>query len=269
MSNIHAGETAFTRSVSRSFPDANRIRRVQLDQPRQWLAAGWRDLIAAPMVSLSLGLVFVIAGLALTLGLWRADQAYMIVPLTSGFLILGPALTLGFQAVSRDLEAHRRPSAWGALTAWKTNPGPIFNTGLALMFLFLVWLRLAQLAFALAFPATIGFDPQSLLSAAFLTYGGLIFLALFMALGAAMAILAFAAGAFALPMLFDRDVGTLEAITTSYAAVKMNLRVMALWAALLVALVGAGLAFFYIGLAVTLPLAGHATWHAYRAVIRT
>jgi len=29
-----------------------------------------------------------------------------------------------------------------------------------------------------------------------------------------------------------------------------------------------GMAAFYVGLVITLPLAGHATWHAYRAVIR-
>lgn len=36
----------------------------------------------------------------------------------------------------------------------------------------------------------------------------------------------------------------------------------------LVLLTAAGMAAGIIGLAVTLPLAGHATWHAYRAVIR-
>jgi uncharacterized membrane protein len=32
--------------------------------------------------------------------------------------------------------------------------------------------------------------------------------------------------------------------------------------------VGAGLATFYVGLAIALPLIGHASWHAYRALIR-
>jgi uncharacterized membrane protein len=43
---------------------------------------------------------------------------------------------------------------------------------------------------------------------------------------------------------------------------------MAVWAAMLVVLTVAGMAIGFVGLVVTLPLAGHATWHAYRAVIR-
>jgi uncharacterized membrane protein len=40
-----------------------------------------------------------------------------------------------------------------------------------------------------------------------------------------------------------------------------------LWAALLVVIVGAGLLTFYIGLFLAVPLAGHATWHAYRDLV--
>jgi uncharacterized membrane protein len=69
-------------------------------------------------------------------------------------------------------------------------------------------------------------------------------------------------------MLLERRVGMAEAIATSFTAVMLNLRTMALWAATLVVLIVSGMAAFGIGLAVTLPLAGHATWHAYRAVIR-
>ena len=39
---------------------------------------------------------------------------------------------------------------------------------------------------------------------------------------------------------------------------------MAVWAALIVALTGIGLATALVGLVVTMPVIGHATWHAYR-----
>jgi uncharacterized membrane protein len=137
------------------------------------------------------------------------------------------------------------------------------------MFLFLVWFRLAELIFALSFPATTGLDVQGLLNATFFTAGGWLFLTLFLALGACVAALAFVGGAVALPMLLDRKVGMSEAIGTSFTAVMLNPGTMALWAAILVALTVVGMAVFYVGLAITLPLAGHATWHAYRAVIRS
>jgi uncharacterized membrane protein len=82
-----------------------------------------------------------------------------------------------------------------------------------------------------------------------------------------MAALAFMGGAFALPMLLDKDVSMAEAIATSFTASLINIRSMAVWAALVAILLAGGMAFFYIGLVITLPLVGHASWHAYRAVI--
>ena len=59
-----------------------------------------------------------------------------------------------------------------------------------------------------------------------------------------------------------------EAIATSVAAVRLNLRPMLLWAALIVVLVVLGMVPGMIGLVVTLPLVAYATWHAYRDVVR-
>ena len=39
------------------------------------------------------------------------------------------------------------------------------------------------------------------------------------------------------------------------------------WGALIVLFTAAGLVTFYLGLAVTLPLVGHACWHAYRGLV--
>jgi uncharacterized membrane protein len=42
---------------------------------------------------------------------------------------------------------------------------------------------------------------------------------------------------------------------------------MLFWGFLIVLFVGVGLVSFYVGLVVTLPLIGHATWHAYRDLV--
>jgi len=49
--------------------------------------------------------------------------------------------------------------------------------------------------------------------------------------------------------------------------VRKNWQPMTLWACLIVMFVGAGIATFYIGLIVWMPLIGHATWHAYRDLV--
>ena len=42
---------------------------------------------------------------------------------------------------------------------------------------------------------------------------------------------------------------------------------MLLWAALIVGFTGAGLVTLYLGLIVTVPLIGYATWHAYKDLV--
>lgn len=250
-----------------SLPYADRVRRVASDQPFQWLAAGWRDFMTAPAASLAYGLLFVVIGFALTYGVWRTGNLFLLAPLASGFILLVPLLSVGFHAISRDIEQNRRPSFSGALFAWQQNAKSMVNAALAFMFMFLLWLRLSEIVFALTFPATSTLDMRGLFNTTFFTLGGLEFLALFLALGACLAALTFMGGAFALPMLLDKDVSMAEAIATSFTAVVMNIRTMIVWGALVALLTAAGMALFYIGLAITLPLVGHASWHAYRATI--
>ena len=259
--------SVFRNASTHALPYADHVRVVSSDQPFRWLRLGWQDFVAAPMVSVCYGLLFVIIGLALTVGLWRVRATYLILPLASGLMLIGPGLTLGFQAISRDLERNEHPSFVRALLAWRANPASIFNFGMACTCYFLLWIWLAQLVFDHSFPPATEMDPQRVLNAILFTGDGLTFLTLFLVLGAVMATLAFAAGAFAIPMLLDRKVDIIEAMATSFAAVIVNLPAMIVWAAILVVLTAAGMALFYVGLVVTLPLAGYATWHAYRAVI--
>jgi uncharacterized membrane protein len=99
------------------------------------------------------------------------------------------------------------------------------------------------------------------------TNTGLAFLVLGSVIGFGLAVLAFAISAVSLPMLIDGDFSVFAAVATSVTAVRLNVRPMALWAALIAAFVGFGIVTFYLGLIVVLPLIGHATWHAYRDVV--
>ena len=68
-------------------------------------------------------------------------------------------------------------------------------------------------------------------------------------------------------LLHRRNANLFEAIATSVAAVRLNLRPMALWAALIVLLVVIGMVPGLLGLAIVVPVVGHATWHAYRDIV--
>jgi len=69
------------------------------------------------------------------------------------------------------------------------------------------------------------------------------------------------------PLIIHRKVGVMAAISTSISAVKKNPLPMFRWAATIAVLIAVGLGLFFIGLAVALPIIGHASWHAYREII--
>jgi uncharacterized membrane protein len=70
------------------------------------------------------------------------------------------------------------------------------------------------------------------------------------------------------PMIFDRAADTKTAILTSIKAVGTNPSAMIVWAALIAGLTAIGFATLLFGLIIVLPVVGHATWHAYRDLIR-
>jgi len=51
--------------------------------------------------------------------------------------------------------------------------------------------------------------------------------------------------------------------------VRANPGPMVMWAALIVIFTGIGLISAYLGLAIALPLIGHATWHAYKDLVES
>jgi uncharacterized membrane protein len=140
---------------------------------------------------------------------------------------------------------------------------------LMLMVVFLVWWRAAS-AIHIFFPVDMATpDWQDYLQ----------FFGIGSAVGSIFALAVFAAAAFSLPMMLDRDVDTVTAVVTSVNAVLRNKPAMAVWAACIVVAVAPGFALLLIGrahaglaaimalLGLTLPVIGHATWHGYRATI--
>lgn len=243
-----------------------RVRMIPLDRPWFWLAEGWRDLTDHAAVSLAYGALLVIVSFALTLGLFMAGLDYLLLPLAAGFFFVAPLLAVGLYDCSRRRQAGLPVTLGGALTAWRSNPSQIAYMGLILMLFHLAWVRIATLLYALFFgQANPSFE--SLVNTLLFSPMSLPFLAIGTLTGAVLAAAVFAIGAVSLPMLLDRDVDIITAITTSVTAVLHNWRPMALWAALIVIFTALGMALFYVGLAVALPLVGHASWYAYKDLV--
>lgn len=242
------------------------VRTVDVEAPWRWLRLGWQDLVRARSVSLGFGVLIALASLVLINLLWRVDLLPYALPLAAGFMFVAPALAICFYDISRRLEAGE-PVAFGAVAlAWRPNVSQIAGMGLVMMLFQLAWIRFATLLYALFF----GMDPggwEHFVQALFFSMDGLPFLIVGTISGGILAVIAFALSVTAFPMLLDRDVGTATAIATSVRATIVNWRVMTGWAALIVMFTAAGIVTACLGLVVTMPLIGHATWHAYRDLV--
>ena len=243
------------------------VRKVALDRPWAWLAAGWADMMAAPGVSITYGVVFAVVGWILTFGLWWLDAIYLILPLSAGFLILGPIIAVGLYDVSRKRERGQTPTLGSALRAYRANTSQIAFMGVALLLLFIAWIRVAVMIFFLFFGLEPP-NPEAFVGTVFFSPSSVPFLIIGTAAGAILSALAFSLSAFSIPLLLDRPhAHVVTGIATSFKAIIDNPATMAFWAVLIVLFMAAGLVTFYFGLIVTLPLIGHATWHAYRDVV--
>lgn len=244
-----------------------RVRTVTMDHPWRWLSAGWLDMCCEPAVSYFYGAVFTVIGYVLFFGLDQWGASAMILPLAFGFALVGPVVAVGLYEISRRLERGDETGFGHAFGAFRRNGSQIALVGLFLLIAFAAWVRLAMLEFMLFF----GSAPPALdqvLGAVFHSSAGVWLLLMGTASGAVLAMSVFAMSAIAIPMLLDRpDCDAMTAMLTSVEAVQHNFRPMVLWAFLisLCTLVGASL--FMVGLAVMLPLLGHASWHAYRDLV--
>ena len=85
--------------------------------------------------------------------------------------------------------------------------------------------------------------------------------------GFLFAVVALCVSVVSFPLMLDRHASAGEAMVTSLRAVAKNPVPMAAWGLIVAVLLVAGSLPFFLGLAVAIPLLGHATWHLYRAVI--
>lgn len=238
-----------------------------MDRPWEWLAKGWRDLVARPAIGLVYGLLVWIVGIALTLGLRQLGQETLLPVLAGGFLLVGPMLAVGLYDTSRALASGKNPSLAGSIKAGLGAAGRVGMLAAFLLIVYLAWVRLAFLLFALFFGGASLPPPQEFVRELLFTPHGLGLLCLGTLVGALLAAVVFSTTVLAIPMAIDRDVDALTAMATSVRAVRANLLAMGLWAALIAGFMILGLVTLGAGLVVAFPLLGHATWHAYRDVI--
>jgi len=242
------------------------VNQIGLSQPWEWIEKGWHDMMRARRYSLTYGTVIVLISGLMTLGLVSEGMFYIVPFLAAGFYLLAPIIGLGLYQMSAHLERNEPIQFCSALEAWRSNQAQLGVITAGLLIIMQLWMMSNFVLFALLYA---GIHPplENFFSTVFLSGQNNAFAFASLAVGFLLAWLAYAISAISVPMLIDRKIDGFTAIRTSVRAVIQNWAPMTLWAVLIVFFIGLGLLTFYIGLALAMPLVGHATWHAYRDLV--
>jgi uncharacterized membrane protein len=244
------------------------IRRIAVADLREVLAGGVRDFAACRTDVVLICLIYPVVGLVLARLVFGYDMLPLLFPLASGFALLGPVAAVGMYEMSRRREQGLPVSLanWGDVLA-SPRFGAIFLLGLLLVAIFLVWLAVAQAIYAV----TLGPEPpatfQAFLHDVLTTGAGWTMIGVGFGVGFLFALLVLAITVISFPLLLDRDVGLPMAIVTSVRAVIANPGPMAVWGLIVAAGLAIGTIPLFFGLAVVVPILGHATWHLYRKTV--
>ena len=221
----------------------------------------------------------------------RAYAGYDIVPLVfpllAGYTLIGPVVATGMYELSRRREYGLDQSRMHVFDVLKLSTvGPITVLGLLLMVIYILWLAGAQMVYEANFGVSSGLIPAQLVDTTeadsdllapesigqlanmlFTTTAGWTMIIVGCGLGLVFAAVVLTLSVVSFPMILDRHVSPVMAARTSIRAVLANPVTMAVWGFVVATVLLIGSIPFGVGLAIVVPVLGHATWHLYRKVV--
>jgi uncharacterized membrane protein len=244
------------------------IRKIGMRDLFDALRRGVDDFMAMPSQLVFLCLIYPVVGLVLSRMAFGYDVLPILFPLMAGFALVGPLAAIGFYELSRRREQ-------GLDTHWthvfdvlhSRSLGAIVVMGLLLMGIFLGWLVAAKAIYQSQFGVLAPDSITGFVREVLTTPAGWNLIVIGNGVGFLFAAAVLTIGAVSFPLLLDREVGAAAAILTSIRAVMANPVPMAIWGLIVAALLLIGSLPFLFGLAVVLPVLGHATWHLYRRLV--
>jgi len=244
------------------------IRTIGLPELHRALQRGWEDFKAVPSHAIILCIIYPVLGLMLARAVHGYSVLPLLFPLAAGFALLGPFAALGLYEMSRRRERGEQATAWDALEVVRSPSfGAMLGLGALLLALFVTWVATAQAIYIAAFGYAGATGFSDFAERVLTTSQGWWLIVVGCGVGFLFALVALCISVVSFPLMLDRHAGAGDAMVTSLRAVARNPVPMAIWGLIVAALLVAGSLPAFIGLAVVIPLLGHATWHLYREVI--
>lgn len=244
-----------------------KINRIEISDLMECLALGVKDFNRAPKYGMFFGGIYAVGGLGIVWVAFGLGYFYLAYPFVMGFALFAPFAAAGTYEVSRRLE-QGQPLSWRCvLGAVWSRAGMEFGwLALVSLFTLILWLDLAVFLFLGFFGAHVPSLPE-LFTTIFTTTYGMAFFAVGNLVGAVIALVVFSFTAISPPLLADRDIDFVTALTTSVRAVLVNPRTMLAWAVVIGMDLALSFVTLFVALIVILPVLGHTTWHLYRRLI--
>jgi len=145
--------------------------------------------------------------------------------------------------------------------------GAMLELGTLLLILFGTWIAVADAVYIATFGNAPAASIPDFATRVLTTPEGWSLIIVGCAVGFLFAFVALCVSVVSFPLMLDRHATAIDAIRTSLRAVKENPLPMAVWGLIVAALLALGSLPFFVGLAVVVPVLGHATWHLYRKMV--
>jgi len=244
-----------------------RVRSITTADVWNALMEGIDDFRAMPTHVFFACIIYPVVGIILARLLFGYELLPLLYPMAAGFALLGPFVAIGLYELSRRREQELDFSPARAFDVLH-RPGidAIFTLGAALALVFVGWLYLANVMYV----QIMGGEPASLsdfFKQVIGTDKGRQLMFTGNLVGFLFALLVLVTSVVSFPMLVDRDVGVGTAVRTSVRAALENPVPVALWGLIVAVGLLLGALPFLFGLAIVLPILGHATWHLYRKLV--
>jgi uncharacterized membrane protein len=215
----------------------------------------------------SLGYGALIVGLGWTLLIFCGTHPYFVAAAISGFLLVGPLMSAGFCEMSRRYSLGESANFDDSLNGFGRNAPALFEFGVILAICAAVWFGLSAVLLGTVFHIAAP-DIRETLYRGFLDATNRSQVLAYIVIGGVLATAVFSVSVVAIPLMIDRQATAGQAMRASVNVVFRNIPAMIVWSALILFLTIIGYAPLLAGLLLIAPLLGHATWHAYKGMIR-
>ena len=244
------------------------IRKIGLSDLSEALRLGWEDFKAVPSHAIILCVIYPVLGLVLFRMVLGYSVLPLLFPLAAGFTLIGPFAALGLYELSRRRERGEEAAAWDAMHVLRAPSfGAMLELGTLLLVLFIVWIAAADAIYIATFGNAPAASIPDFATRVLTTPKGWSLIIVGCGVGFLFAVVALCVSVVSFPLMLDRHATAIDAIRTSLQAVMKNPFAMAGWGLIVAMLLVIGSLPLFVGLAVVLPVLGHATWHLYRKVV--